>query len=129
MRRSPIFGMPLVFNPLPRLPHCDTIPEKASAHYSSRHQAPDFQRAAPRSALLTTGASSCHRVRINPSRRAVDLADALAERPVLGKTAYRARVRRVIKSAKSQTVAGNSAKGLRATCKRVVAAKGAAVKG
>ena len=61
--------------------------------------------------------------------RAMDLADALAKRPVLGKTAYRARVRRVIKSAKSQTVAGNFAKGLRATCKRVVAAKGAAVKG
>ena len=57
------------------------------------------------------------------------LADALAKRPVLGKTANRARVRRVIKSAKSQTVAGNFAKGLRATCKRVVAAKGAAVKG
>ena len=61
--------------------------------------------------------------------RAMDLADALAKRPVLGKTAYRARVRRVIKSAKSQTVAGNFAQGLRATCKRVVAAKGAAVKG
>ena len=43
--------------------------------------------------------------------------------------AYKARVRRVIKSAKSQTVAGNVAKGLRGTCKRVVAAKGAAVKG
>ena len=61
--------------------------------------------------------------------RAMDLADALAKRPVLGKTAYRARVRRVIKSAKSQTVAGDCAKGLRATCNRVVAAKGAAVKG
>ena len=48
---------------------------------------------------------------------------------VLGKMAYKARVRRVIKSAKSQTVAGNVAKGLRGTCKRVVAAKGAAVKG
>ena len=68
-------------------------------------------------------------VRINPSRRAVDLADALAERPVLGKTAYRARVRRVMESAKSQTVAGNFAKGLRGTCTRVVAAKGASVKG
>ena len=48
---------------------------------------------------------------------------------VLGKMAYKARVRRVIKSAKSQTVAGNVAKGLRGTCQRVVAAKGAAVKG
>ena len=38
-------------------------------------------------------------------------------------------VKRVIKSAKSQTVAGNYAKGLRGTCKRAVAAKGAAVKG
>ena len=66
---------------------------------------------------------------IRKKLRAMDLADALAKRPVLGKTAYRARVRRVIKSAKSQTVAGNYAKGLRATCKRVVAAKGAAVKG
>ena len=68
-RRAPIFGMALVFNPLPRRPLCDTIPEKASAHYSSRQQAPDFQRAAPRSAF-TTGASSCHRVRTNPSRGA-----------------------------------------------------------
>ena len=61
--------------------------------------------------------------------RAMDLADALAKRPVLGKAAYKARVRRVMKSAKSQTVAGNYAKGLRGACKRVVAAKGAAVKG
>ena len=59
----------------------------------------------------------------------MDLANALAKRPVLGKAAYRARVRRVVKSAKSQTVAGNFAKGLRGTCRRVVAAKGAAVKG
>ena len=61
--------------------------------------------------------------------RAIDLADAVAKRPVLNKTAYKARVRRVIKSVRSQTVAGNYAKGLRGTCKRVVAAKGAAVKG
>ena len=59
----------------------------------------------------------------------MDLADAFAKRPVLGKMAYKARVRRVIKSAKSHTVAGNVAKGLRGTCKRVVAANGAAVKG
>ena len=49
--------------------------------------------------------------------RAMDLADAVAKRPVLNKTAYKARVRRVIKSVRSQTVAGNSAKGLRGTCK------------
>ena len=61
--------------------------------------------------------------------RAMDLADAVAKRPVLNKTAYKARVRRVIKSVRSQTLAGNYAKGLWGTCKRVVAAKGAAVKG
>ena len=32
--------------------------------------------------------------------RAMDLKDAMAKRPVLGKTAYRERVRRVVKSAK-----------------------------
>ena len=61
--------------------------------------------------------------------RAMDLSDALAKRPVLGKMAYKARVSRVIKTARSQTVAANIAKGLKSTCKRVVAAKGAAVKG
>eukprot|EP00959_Pyramimonas_sp_CCMP1952_P351385 7362400-Pyramimonas_sp.AAC.1 len=56
------------------------------------------------------------------------LADALAKRPALGKMAHKARARRAIKSAKPQTVAGNVAAGMRGTCKRAAAAKGAAVK-
>ena len=61
--------------------------------------------------------------------RAMDLNDAVACRPALGKQAYVARVRRVLKTKKAQTVAANVAKGLRNTCRAVLAAKGAAVKG
>ena len=61
--------------------------------------------------------------------RAMDLQDALAKRPVLGKMAYKARVQRLVRSAPSQTAAANIAEGFRAVCKRIVAAKGAAVKG
>jgi len=58
--------------------------------------------------------------------RALDLADAVAGRPVLGKTAYRERVRRVLSSAKAQTVAKNQANTLRKVCKAVVKKKGGA---
>ena len=61
--------------------------------------------------------------------RSMDLADAIAKRPVLGRMAYRARVIRVLKTAKAQTTAANIAKGFRRTCKRIVDSKGAGVKG
>ena len=59
----------------------------------------------------------------------MDLVDAIAKKPVLGKTAYRARVLRVLKTTKAQTVVANFAKGFRRTCKRIVDGKGAGVKG
>jgi len=58
--------------------------------------------------------------------RKMDLADALKGRPVLGKTAFKARVRRVLSSKKAQLVASNHAKSFRATCRLVVQKKGAA---
>ena len=58
--------------------------------------------------------------------RALDLRDAVAKRPVLGKTAYRARVRAVCKSARAQQKAANIANGLKKVCKVVLAKKGAA---
>ena len=61
--------------------------------------------------------------------RSMDLADAIAKKPVLGKMAYRARVVRVLKTTKAQTVAANIAKGFRRTCKRIVECKGRGVKG
>ena len=57
--------------------------------------------------------------------RAMDLADAVAKRPVLGKTAYVARVRRVLKTKKAQLVAASCAKGLKKVCREVVRKKGA----
>ena len=53
----------------------------------------------------------------------MDLADAVAGRPVLGKTAYRERVRRVLRSQKAQTVAKNQANTLRKVCAAVVKKK------
>ena len=61
--------------------------------------------------------------------RSMDLADAIAKKPVLGKMAYRARVVRVLKTTKAQTVAANIAKGFRRTCKRIADCKGRGVKG
>ena len=61
--------------------------------------------------------------------RSMDLADAIAKRLVLGRMAYRARVIRVLKTAKAQTTAANIAKGFRRTYKRIVDSKGAGVKG
>ena len=58
--------------------------------------------------------------------RALDLADAVAMRPVLGKTAYKERVRSVLSTKKGQDVAASSAKGLRAVCRTVLRKKGAA---
>ena len=61
--------------------------------------------------------------------RAMDLADAIAKRPVLGKTAYTLRVKRVLKTKKAQSVAAACAKGLRKVCREVLKKKGAASSG
>ena len=58
--------------------------------------------------------------------RQMDLADLRAKRPVLGKTAYTARVKRVIRTQKAQSVAKSYAARFRKTCKQVVERKGAA---
>ena len=59
----------------------------------------------------------------------MDFVDVIAKTPVLGKTAYRARVVRVLRMTKAQIVAANIAKGFHRTCKRIVDGKGAGVKG
>jgi transposase len=61
--------------------------------------------------------------------RGMDLADLAAHRPVLGKFAYKDRIKRLLKTAKAQTVAKNFMGNLRTVAARVVNAKGAAVRG
>lgn len=61
--------------------------------------------------------------------RAMDLKDAAAKRPVLGKTAYRERVRRGLKSAKARKAATNTVNSLKKTCREVIKKKGAATRG
>ena len=61
--------------------------------------------------------------------RRMDLADFAAKRAVLGRTAYRERIRRLCRSEAAQTVAKNFFNGLANVKKRVLDAKGAAVKG
>ena len=58
--------------------------------------------------------------------RRMDLNDAVAKRPVLGKSAYMARVRRVVQSNKAQAVGAAQAKLMKRVCKKVVRKKGAA---
>ena len=58
--------------------------------------------------------------------RALDMADLKAKRLVPGKTAYRQRVRNVLRSAAAQRVAASCAKGVRKVCKEVLRKKGAA---
>ena len=50
----------------------------------------------------------------------MDLADAVAKRPPLGKFAYQARVRRVVRTKKAAGVAANCAGKLREVCRAVV---------
>ena len=57
--------------------------------------------------------------------RAMDLRDAVAKRPVLRKTAYRARVRRLCQTKKAQKVAGNHARALEGVCRIILQKKGA----
>ena len=58
-----------------------------------------------------------------------DLQDWNAKRPPLGRTAYRARLRAVLRSKKAQSVAGRYAAGLLNVCKEVLQKKGAASRG
>ena len=60
--------------------------------------------------------------------KAMDLADAVAKKPVLGKTAYMMRIRSVVKSKRFQVMAANVARGLRKTCREVVRKRGAAAR-
>ena len=60
--------------------------------------------------------------------RAMDLQDLHQKRPRLGKMAYKARVRAVCKSAKSQRVAAACYGGFRKVCREVVRKKGAAAR-
>ena len=61
--------------------------------------------------------------------RSLDLKDAVAKKPTLGKAAYISRVRRLVKTKAAQTVAANCAKSLRKVCREVVQKKGAASSG
>ena len=61
--------------------------------------------------------------------RAMDLKDAVAGRPVLGKMAYIARVRRVCATKKAQTVGKNVSLRLKKACQMVIKARGRAIKG
>ena len=58
--------------------------------------------------------------------RSMDLEDLRKKRRPLGKTTYIARVKRVLKSAKAQAVAQNSAGRFRKACKQVADRSGAA---
>ena len=58
--------------------------------------------------------------------RAMDLKDAVANKPILGKTALRARIRRLVQSKKAQSVAANQAKIMKRVCREVLKKKGAA---
>ena len=61
--------------------------------------------------------------------RAMDLKDAVAKRPTLGKMAYKARVRSVCASQHAQRVAKACALGLKKVCREVIRNKGAATRG
>ena len=61
--------------------------------------------------------------------RSMDLKDAVAKRPVLGKIAYRRRVRTVCASARAQQVARSCALGLKKVCKEIIQKGGEATRG
>ena len=61
--------------------------------------------------------------------RKLDLKDAVSKRPVLGKIAYRERVKRVLQTKKAQNVAKKCALGLRRVCKAVINGGGIATRG
>ena len=61
--------------------------------------------------------------------RAMDLKDAVATPPVLGKMAYKRRLRSVCSSQQAQQVAKACARGFRKVCQEVVRNTGAATRG
>ena len=61
--------------------------------------------------------------------KSMDLNDAVRKKPVLGKLAYTARIRAILRSPAAQEVAKNIGKGYLNTCKEVVRSKGAASSG
>ena len=61
--------------------------------------------------------------------RKLDLQDAVAKRPVLGRMAYVRRVRAVCRSQAAQRAASGCAKNLRKACQEVVRKRGAATRG
>ena len=60
---------------------------------------------------------------------AMDLLDLLKKRPVLGKTAYKARLKRLFRTQRAQRVASSIAGNLRTVAARVVKERGGAVRG
>ncbi|CAK0892190.1 unnamed protein product [Prorocentrum cordatum] len=60
--------------------------------------------------------------------RALDLMDAKAKKPVMSKVQYKARVRRVMNTARSKTVAGNIDRGFRKTRREIHALGGGAAR-
>ena len=61
--------------------------------------------------------------------RRLDLQDLKSGRGVLGKTAYKARVRAVLKKKKTQQVAAHYSSQLYSACREVIRKKGAATRG
>ena len=59
--------------------------------------------------------------------RHMDLADAMKGKPLLSKSAYKARIRGVLRSSKAQSIAKTCANSLRIVCKAVLKNKGAAI--
>ena len=61
--------------------------------------------------------------------RAMDLQDLVKKRPVLGRMAYKQRVKRLIKSPKAKEVAANCFDGLRRVAKHIIKNKGGPSRG
>ena len=59
----------------------------------------------------------------------MDLSDSVKKARVLSKAQYTARLKRVLKSKKAQTVAASCTRGLRKVCREVLCKKGAATHG
>jgi transposase len=61
--------------------------------------------------------------------RALDLADLVAKRPIVGRVAFKARVRRVLSSVRAKEVAAKCVRGLKKVAAEVVRKRGAATSG
>ena len=66
---------------------------------------------------------------IRKRMRAMDLADLAAKRPALGKTAYKARLMRLVKTAEAKAIAGRTFRNLRKACQEVLKSGGGASSG